>query len=103
MFSLTAVVVAARTVVGTAYGFALAGERKLEVGAARSAIQHAGYLVGSFVGGAALALGGYSAIGIAFGLMFLAATAPYLSAWAARCPRPGALSLIASRRQPQSA
>ncbi len=103
LFSLTAVVVAARTVVGTAYGFALAGERKLEVGAARSAIQHAGYLVGSFVGGAALALGGYSAIGIAFGLMFLAATAPYLSAWAARCPRPGALSLIASRRQPQSA
>lgn len=103
LFSLTAVVVAARTVVGTAYGFALAGERKLEVGAARSAIQHAGYLVGSFVGGAALALGGYSAIGIAFGLLFLAATAPYLSAWAARCPRPGALSLVAARRQPQSA
>lgn len=103
LFSLAAVVVAARTVVGTAYGFALAGERKLEVGAARSAIQHAGYLVGSFVGGAALALGGYSAIGIAFGLLFLGATAPYVSAWAASCPRPGALSLVASRRQPQSA
>ncbi|HEX6662125.1 MAG TPA: MFS transporter [Gaiellaceae bacterium] len=103
LFSVTAVVVGARTVVGTAHGFALAGERRLEVGAARSAIQHAGYLVGSFVGGAALALGGYSAIGIAFGLLFLGATAPYLSTWAARCPRPGALSLIASRRQPQSA
>jgi predicted MFS family arabinose efflux permease len=103
LFSLTAVVVAARTVVGTSYGFALAGERKLEVGAARSAIQHAGYLVGSFVGGAALALGGYSAIGVAFGLLFLGATAPYLSAWSARCARPGALSLLAVRRQPQSA
>lgn len=85
LFSFAAAVVAARTVVGTAQGFALAGERKLEVGAARAALTHAGYLAGSFVGGAALAVGGFPAVGAVFGLLFLGATAPYLSAWAARC------------------
>jgi predicted MFS family arabinose efflux permease len=91
LFSFAAAVVAARTVVGTAYGFALAGERKLEIGAARAAITHAGYLAGSFVGGVALAAGGHVAIGVAFGMLFLGASAPYLSAWAARC-RPVGLS-----------
>lgn len=92
LFSFAAVVVAARTVVGTTYGFVLAGERKLEIGAARAAITHAGYLAGSLVGGAALAAGGHAAIGVAFGLLFLGASAPYLSEWASRC-RPAAVSL----------
>jgi hypothetical protein len=94
LFSFAAVVVAARTVVGTGYGFALAGERKLEVGAARAAVTHAAYLAGSFIGGAGLAVGGYAAVGVAFGALFLAATIPYLSAWTARCPRRGALALF---------
>jgi predicted MFS family arabinose efflux permease len=84
LFSFAAAVVGARTVVGTAYGFEVAGERKLEVGAARAAITHAGYLLGSFVGGAALAVGGHAAIGVAFGLLFVVASAPYLSALATR-------------------
>jgi predicted MFS family arabinose efflux permease len=95
LFSFAAVVVAARTVVGTAYGFVLAGERKLEIGAARAAITHAGYLAGSFVGGAALAAGGHAAIGVAFGLLFLAASAPYLSALAAHCRPNGASTALA--------
>jgi predicted MFS family arabinose efflux permease len=95
LFSFAAVVVAARTVVGTAYGFVLAGDRKLEVGAARAAITHAGYLAGSFVGGAALAAGGHAAIGVAFGLLFLAASAPYLSALAAHCRPNGASTALA--------
>jgi predicted MFS family arabinose efflux permease len=90
-FSFAAVVVAARTVVGTGYGFALAGERKLEVGAARAAITHAAYLAGSFVGGVGLALGGYSAVGVAFGLLFLGATIPYVSAWSAHRSESGLL------------
>lgn len=94
LFSFAAVVVAARTVVGTTYGFVLAGERKLEVGAARAAITHAGYLAGSFVGGAALAVGGPAAIGVAFGLLFLGASAPYLSASAARCRPSGASTAL---------
>lgn len=85
LFASTAVVVAARTVAGTAYGFELAGEQKLEVGAARAAITHVGYLGGSLLGGVALALGGHAAVAVAFGLLFLAAAAPHVSMWAARC------------------
>lgn len=103
LFSLAAVVVAARTVVGTGYGFALAGERKLEVGAARAAITHAAYLAGSFVGGVGLALGGHPAVAVAFGLLFLGATIPYVSAWSARCPRRGALTSLASPGPSQTA
>lgn len=85
LFATAGVVVAARTVVGTTYGFALAGERKLEVGAARAALTHLGYLIGSLLGGAAFAVGGHAAAGIAFGLLFLLAASPYVSMWVARC------------------
>ena len=106
LFSLAAAVVAARTVTGTAYGFALAGERKLEVGAARAAITHAGYLAGSLLGGLALATGGHAAVGVAFGLLFLAASAPHLTAWRARCRqhvllRAPAQNFATSARSPQ--
>jgi MFS transporter, DHA1 family, inner membrane transport protein len=39
--------------------------------------------------------GGHAAVGVAFGALFLGATIPYLSAWAAHCPRPGALTSLA--------
>jgi DHA1 family inner membrane transport protein len=96
LFASAAVVVAARTVVGTAYGFALAGERKLEVGAARAAITHVGYLGGSLLGGVALALGGHAAVAVAFGMLFLAATAPHASMWAARCLRDSRVAAVAA-------
>jgi predicted MFS family arabinose efflux permease len=98
LFSLAAAVVGARTVVGTSYGFALAGEGKLEVGAARAVTTHVGYLAGSFVGGAALAAGGHAAVGVAFGLLFLGATVPYLSARASlnRHGRPFAVAVRCS-------
>jgi predicted MFS family arabinose efflux permease len=95
IFAAAGVVVAARTVIGTMYGFALAGERKLEVGAARAAITHVGYLVGSALGGLAFAVGGPDAVGIAFSLLFLVAAMPYRSMWAARCS-PAPMSLGAS-------
>jgi predicted MFS family arabinose efflux permease len=85
LFSLAAAIVAARTVTGTTYGFAIGGERKLEVGAARAVLTQVGYLAGSLLGGAALALGGQAALGVAFGALFLAAAAPYLLTWSARC------------------
>jgi len=78
-------VVAARTVIGTTYGFELAGERKLEVGAARAAVTHLGYLGGSLLGGVAFALEGRAAAGVAFGLLFLVAATPYVLMWAAKC------------------
>ena len=85
VFGVAAAIVAARTVTGTTYGFSIAGERKLEVGAARAALTQLGYLVGSLLGGAALAIGGRPAVGLAFGLLFLAAAAPYLWTWSTRC------------------
>jgi MFS transporter, DHA1 family, inner membrane transport protein len=91
LFSIAAVSVAARTVVGTAHGFALAGEHKFEVGAARAVITDAAYLAGSFLGGAALAVGGHVAMGVAFGLLFLAAMSPYLTSWSMRCAHHGRL------------
>ena len=93
LFGLAAAIVAARTVTGTTYGFALGGERKLEVGAARAVLTQIGYLAGSLLGGVALAIGGEAAIGIAFGSLFLAAAAPYLLTWSTRCeivPAPAA-------------
>jgi MFS transporter, DHA1 family, inner membrane transport protein len=85
LFGLAAAIVAARTVTGTTYGFAIGGERKLEVGAARAVLTQIGYLAGSLLGGAALAIGGDAAIGVAFGSLFLASAAPYLLTWSTRC------------------
>jgi predicted MFS family arabinose efflux permease len=85
LFSLASVFAAARTVAGTAYGFSVAGPRTLEVGAARAASTHVGYLLGSLLGGLALATGGEAAVGAAFGLLFLASALPYVTAWRVRC------------------
>jgi MFS transporter, DHA1 family, inner membrane transport protein len=95
LFGLAAAIVAARTVTGTTYGFVIGGERKLEVGAARAALTHVGYLVGSLLGGVALTIGGGAAVGIVFGSLFLAAAAPYLLTWSTRCEVHGRLAAIA--------
>jgi predicted MFS family arabinose efflux permease len=78
IFGIAAFVAAARTVAGTVYGFALAGDLGREVGAMRAATTQIGYLVGSLVGGVALAAGGFGALGLAFGGLFLVSTLPYL-------------------------
>jgi predicted MFS family arabinose efflux permease len=85
LFGLSASIVAARTVVGTTYGFTLAGEHKLEVGAARAVITHAGYLVGSLVGGVAYAVGGVPLTGIALASLLFAAALPHSPVWRAAC------------------
>jgi DHA1 family inner membrane transport protein len=78
LFSVAAFVAATRTVAGTVYGFSIAGDLGREVGAIRAATTQIGYLVGSIVGGIALAAGGFHALAIAFGGLFLAATLPYV-------------------------
>jgi MFS transporter, DHA1 family, inner membrane transport protein len=99
LFAFASLVVGARTVIGTTYGFALAGDRNLEVGSARAASTHVGYLIGSLIGGGALALGGRPTIGIAFALLALAAAIPYCSTWSAKCAsatKPATLALSSS-------
>jgi predicted MFS family arabinose efflux permease len=78
LFGVAGFAAAARTVAGTMYGFAVAGELSREVGAMRAATMQVGYLVGSTVGGAALALGGFEMLAIAFAGLFLASTLPHL-------------------------
>jgi len=92
LFCAAAYVAAARTVAGTSYGFVVAGDRKLEVGAVRSATQQLGYLLGSLAGGLALAVGGYPAVGAAFAALFAAAALPYACLARQGCPRRAALA-----------
>lgn len=78
LFAGGAVFAATRTVSGTVYGFSIAGDLGREVGSIRAATTQIGYLVGSVLGGLALAIGGLSALAIVFGGLFVLSTLPYL-------------------------
>jgi predicted MFS family arabinose efflux permease/ribosomal protein S18 acetylase RimI-like enzyme len=79
VFAVSGAMVATRTVSGTVYGFSVGGNLGREVGAARAVTTQLGYLVGSLVGGAALALGGFPLLAVAFGGLLLASTLPYVT------------------------
>jgi predicted MFS family arabinose efflux permease len=78
LFSVTAFIAAARVVAGTVYGFTAVGDRGREVGTIRAATNQLGYLIGSLLGGLAIAVGGFDAFAFVLGGLFLAATLPYL-------------------------
>jgi predicted MFS family arabinose efflux permease/ribosomal protein S18 acetylase RimI-like enzyme len=78
LFAATAALAASRTVAGTVYGFSVAGGQGREVGAVRAVATQIGYLIGSLVGGVALALGGFAMLAVAFGGLFLVATLPHV-------------------------
>lgn len=67
-----------RTVAGTVHGFAVAGDQGSEVGAVRAVATQIGYVIGSLVGGVALALGGFHLLAVAFGGLFLVAILPHV-------------------------
>jgi predicted MFS family arabinose efflux permease len=93
LFCVAAYAAAARTLWGTSYGFVVAGERKLEAGAMRAVTTQLGYLVGSLLGGIALATGGYDLMGLVFAGLFAAAALPHMCLSAKRCAGRGRLSL----------
>ena len=70
----------ARTMVGSSFGLDLAPGSRVAVTRVRAAALQFGYLVGTSVGGAALAAAGYEGMGIAMAAMFVAATVPHLAA-----------------------
>ena len=78
LFAAAAFVAATRTVAGTVYGFQVSGTLGREVGSIRAATTQVGYLVGSLLGGLALTIGGFSALAVVFGGLFLASTLPYI-------------------------
>ena len=86
LFALSSVFTATRTVAATVYGFTVAGDLTREVGVVRAVSTQLGYLLGSLVGGAAIAVGGFPALGVVVGGLFLASTLPYCSVVLARRP-----------------
>ena len=84
LFAGAGAMVARRTVAGTVYGFTVAGDLGREVGAARAVTTQLGYLIGSLAGGAALAVGGFGLLAVAFGGLLLASTLPYVTVGASR-------------------
>jgi DHA1 family inner membrane transport protein len=79
LFAITSAVTATRMVAGTVYGFTVAGDLGREVGTVRAATTQLGYLVGSLVGGIAIAIGGLELLSIVYAALFIAATVPYIS------------------------
>ena len=67
-----------RTLAGSARGLDLAPELRLGVTGVRTAALQLGYFLGAALGGAALAAGGYGALGLVLGGLFAAATLPHL-------------------------
>jgi predicted MFS family arabinose efflux permease len=70
-----AFVAGGRTLVASAFALATASEIRPAVTGLRAATMQFGYFAGSIAGGAALTVGGYSALGATMGAFFLAAAA----------------------------
>jgi predicted MFS family arabinose efflux permease len=79
ILALLAFVVSARTIAGSALGLEVCSKRRVFAMRIRTAANQFGYLLGSVIGGVALAVGGYTALGIAFGVMFLLAALPHVA------------------------
>lgn len=80
VFCCLSFIAGGRTLAGSARGLGLAPELRLGVTGVRTAALQSGYFVGAAVGGAALAVGGYTALGLAFAALFVGAAVPHLGA-----------------------
>ena len=78
LFATLCFIAGGRTLAGSARGLGLAPELRLGVTGVRTAAIQSGYFVGAAVGGVALAVGGYSALGLAFAALFVGAAIPHL-------------------------
>lgn len=76
LFSVAAAAAGARTFVSSAFGLAAPAEVRPRAIALRAASMQFGYFAGSSAAGAALALGGYPALGSVLGTLFVAAVVP---------------------------
>ena len=78
LFAATAAITAVRMVSATVYGFDVAGDLGRAVGVARATTTQIGYLVGSLLGGLAIAMGGLAVLSVLYAALFVAATLPYV-------------------------
>jgi predicted MFS family arabinose efflux permease len=88
VFALLSFLAGGRTLAGSARGLDLAPEVRLGVTGVRTAALQGGYFVGAAVGGVALAVGGYPALGLTLGSLFAAATVPHLLPRRSESPQP---------------
>jgi DHA1 family inner membrane transport protein len=79
----------ARTIAGSHRGLEVCSQRRLFAMRIRAAATQFGYLLGSALGGIALALGGYAGVGFVFAALFALASVPPLLVR----PAPGAAAL----------
>ena len=79
-FSVLCFIAGGRTLAGSARGLGLAPELRLGVTGVRTAALQTGYFVGAAVGGVALSMGGYEALGLAFAALFAGAAIPHARA-----------------------
>jgi predicted MFS family arabinose efflux permease len=75
LLAAAAFLTAGRVLVSSSFGLATAPEVRPAAMGLRAATMQFGYFAGSIIGGAALAVGGYDALGMAMGGLFLAAAA----------------------------
>lgn len=78
IFALLACVSAARTIAGSALGLEVCAHRRVFAMRIRTAANQFGYLLGAALGGVALTLGGYAAVGATFAALFALAAVPHL-------------------------
>jgi predicted MFS family arabinose efflux permease len=88
LFALLCFLAGGRTLAGSARGLDLAPELRLGVTGVRAAAIQFGYFVGAAVGGVALAVGGFTALGLAFAALFVGATIPHALPHSSADPAP---------------
>jgi len=84
LFALTVLLVAGRTLAGSAAGLDAAPRDAVVVMSIRAAATQLGIVAGGAVGGIALAAGGYGLLGVMLSVLFAAGVLPHLSAMRAR-------------------
>jgi MFS transporter, DHA1 family, inner membrane transport protein len=72
LFSATAFIAGGRVLVSNAFALAMPAERRAAATSLRAATMQFGYFVGASAGGAAIAAGGYPALGVVIAALFLA-------------------------------
>lgn len=77
-FTLLVLVATTRTVAGSAFALYVGPERRLAVMGVRASTGQLGYLLGGAAGGAALAAGGYPALGLTLAALFALGTTPHI-------------------------
>ena len=88
LFGVLCFLAGGRTLAGSARGLDLASELRLGVTGVRTAALQFGYFVGAAIGGLALSVGGFTALGLTLAALFVGATIPHVLPHSSADPAP---------------